>query len=165
MNTPTLSQSHATATAVRRRRGWYAAAAAVVMALSGTAAVTLPVANAAKHRSPCESGTAVGEICHYVSVVSEGDDYDVHMEMIDANGYPVRDVKPWNEKNPKFTRWFWRYSEDGTPDFSLNFQLWINDKTYGFQQTLPPDSDTCFQISKVDHRVYEVTCPLNDGVG
>lgn len=127
--------------------------------------VSLGSASAA-HRSPCENGVAVGRICHYVYIVSEGADYDAEMEMQTLDGYPYPGVGKWHESNPSFTRWFWDYDQARTSvDFKLHLRITVRNSNWGLDTTIAGDRDTCFQISRATSKVFEVQCPEGGGIG
>jgi hypothetical protein len=122
----------------------------------------LATAEAAKTRSPCEDGVAVGQICHYVAIVSEGPDYDASMTMIqNSNNGPVPGVADWNEHNPDYTRWYWRYDQaaGGKPGFHLHIRIIVRGALTGIAADIPGGDDTCYQISAESNAVNKMDCP------
>lgn len=138
--------------------------AMVLVAGLGLLVVSTGSASAA-HLSSCENGKAVGRICHYVYIVSEGSDYDADMEMQTLSGSPYPGVSKWHESNPSYTRWFWDYDQRATSvDFKLHLTIYIRGTNWGLDRTLAGDRDTCFQISRASNKVIEVKCP-EGGIG
>ncbi|HEY6794099.1 MAG TPA: hypothetical protein VI248_05405 [Kineosporiaceae bacterium] len=116
----------------------------------------------ARTRSPCEDGTAVGQICHYVSIESERPDYDATMTMVDnSDGAPVAGVAEWNEHNPKYTRWYWRYDEamGDDPYFHLHLRIVVRGALTGIDTTIPGGQDTCYQIHATTKSIGTIDCP------
>lgn len=150
----------------RSRRG----AAATVAFLAIGVALPFLVGHStadAKTRSACEDGTAVGRLCHYVAIVSEGPDYDVSMSMIsEATGSRVDGAKDWHEKNPDYTRWYWHYDQDlgDDPDFRLHVRVVVRGALTGLEMDLPGGKDSCFQIRAATKAVDQVDCPAS-GIG
>lgn len=147
------------------RKGSLIAIAAAAMAVLAGLVISLAPAWAA-HRSNCENGVAVGRTCHYVSIVSEGPDYDADMVMQTLDGYPYPGVSPWHEGNPSLTRWYWDYDQNATTlDFKLHLTIRVRGTNWGLDTTLPGDRNTCFQISGTTHQVHELPCPQDGGIG
>lgn len=150
----------------RRRRGAAASVAFLTIGVALPFLVNHSTADA-KTRSQCEDGTAVGRICHYVAIVSEGPDYDVSMSMIsEATGSRVGGVQDWREKNPDYTRWYWHYDQDlgDDPDFRLRLRVVVRGALTGLETDLPGGQDSCFQIRAATKAVDQVDCPAS-GIG
>jgi hypothetical protein len=154
-----------------RRRSW-AAAAWIIGCLLLPLALLPPLAGLAtadaSPRSPCEDGRAVGQLCHYVAIVSEGPDYDASMSMLyNSTGAPVAGTG-WHEHNPRFTRWYWRYDQAwyDQPDIHLHLRIVLRGALTGLDTDLPGGRDSCYQISADAHAdaVKAVDCPQT-GIG
>jgi hypothetical protein len=122
----------------------------------------------AARRSRCEDDRAVGRICHYVAIVSEGPDYDVSMSMIrNSTGLKVSGVNDWRESNPDYTRWYWDYDQNvgDDPDFHLQLRVVVRGALTGLETDLPGGRDSCFQIRAATKAVDQVDCPQSSSPG
>jgi hypothetical protein len=119
----------------------------------------------ATYRSPCEDESAIGQVCHYVAIVSERPDYDASMDMIDnATNAPVPGTHHWEEHNPNYTRWYWRYDQNADSnnlDFHLHLRITIRKVLTGREEDISGGTDTCYQIRRNTNAVDTVACPTN----
>ena len=142
-----------------------------VVPLLGTLAMVVAVAlsfvvsaGPASAKSPCEDGAAVGRICHYVYIVSEGPHYDADMEMQTLDHFPYPGVAKWHEGDRTSTRWFWDYDQSlESPDFQLHLTVHVRGTNWGLDRFLGGNRDTCLQVSRATNQVFEVQCPLGGG--
>jgi len=141
----------------RRARPWIGPAGALALlsaaALTGTF-LTSSSASAAP-RSPCETGQNVGEVCHYAQVVSDGPDYDVKGYLALDSGQHLYD---WNENNPDYTNWWYRYAQDSTPAGTMNLIINLRgNDNIGITRSWSPSEDHCFLITS-DRKITERAC-------
>jgi len=152
--------------ASRRRKATLAWAGSLLLLGATLPALAGMATASAKTRSPCEDGAAVGQLCHYVAIVSEGPDYDATMSMIyNSTGAPVPGID-WNEHNPNYTRWYWRYDQamGDNPDVHLHIRIVVRGALTGIETDIPGGKDTCYQIRATTNAVDTMNCPQS-GIG
>lgn len=154
-----LSLPRAGVAPIRRARPWLSAVSALALVGAGLGGVflTTSTAGAAEHRSSCETGEAVGEICNYVDVVSQGPDYDIRGWLKNAQGGTIHE---WHEKNPKYTHWWYRYDQESQPGSRMYISINLRDgSNRGLSADWPITEDRCF-IVNTSRTIERRECPV-----
>jgi hypothetical protein len=139
------------------KRPWIVAVGAVplvAVALSGQ--FLAPPAASAAHRSPCESGTNVGEQCRYFQVVSAGPRFEATGWLANQQGGHLYD---WHEKDETYTQWWYRFSDANPSSDTMNVVITVRGTTWGLPETSWPVTEShCYLVTN-DSRVSERACP------